>query len=391
MFVSRYAAVFIWKKQEMKNHFKIIIAFLLVIVVNGVPTNVIFALTAKEQQRAALQQQQAQALAQANQKAAEAAQMKTQISVVTNQINQTQAALDQTNGGISSTQATIDDLTSQITVQEAKLADEKNKLNQVISSWYMEGSVGFFETLFSSNSLSSMVSKQQYYDSIKLQVTSTIAKVNDLKAQLAAQKSDQQKKMTDLQSLQQQQTSYKTSVVNQKNLQTQMLNMTQAQQQQYLALVSKLQGEISSISAQIYAERSKSHWNESIVYGSTSYPFSGIDEPDPWDFLTRECTSYAAWYWNVKLGKDWTNTQPGRGSARYWPELARTQGYSVSQTPRVGAIVSWYGPLYSGDQWGHVAIVEAVNSDGTIDLSEYNWTKYAYDYRKNVSPGNYGS
>jgi len=375
----------------MKNLTKIILSFALAAIVTGVPTNVIFALTAKEQQRLNLQQQQQQAQAQANQKAAEAAQMKGQIAVVTNQINETQAALNQTNSSISDTQTNIDDLTSQITTQEAKLADEKNKLDQVISSWYMEGNVGFFETLFSSDSLSSMMSKQQYYDSIKLQVTSTITKVNDLKSQLAAQKTDQQKKMADLQSLQQQQNSYKSSVVNQRNLQTQMLTMTQAQQQQYLALVNKLQGEISTISAQIYAERAKSHWNESIIYGSSSYPFGSIDEPDPWNFLTRECTSYAAWYWNVKLGKNWTNTQPGRGSARYWPELARTQGYSVSQTPRVGAIVSWYGPLYSGDQWGHVAIVESINGDGTIDLSEYNWSKYAYTYRKNVSPGNYGS
>lgn len=375
----------------MKKYLKVITVLFLVVVVNGIPTSTIFALTAKEQQRLNLQQQQAQAQAQADQKAKEAAQMKGQIAIVNNQINETQNALNNTNSNITGTQTSIDDLTGQITTQEAKLADEKEKLNQVVSSWYMEGDVGFFETLFGSNSLSSMVSKQQYYDSIKLQVTSTITQVNELKAKLAAQKDEQQKKMTDLKNLQQQQNSYKSSVVNQRNLQTQMLNMTQTQQQQYLALVSKLQGEIASVSAAIYAERAKSHWNESIIYGSSSYPFGSIDEPDPWNFLTRECTSYVAWYWNVKLGKDWTNTQPGRGSARYWPELARTQGYSVSQTPRVGAIVSWYGPLYSGDQWGHVAIVEAVNSDGTIDISEYNWSKYAYTYRKNVSPGNYGS
>lgn len=375
----------------MKKYAKVIISLLLIVVVNGVPTSLIFALTSKEKQRLDLQQQQAQAQAQADQKAKEAAQMKTQITAVNNQINETQAALNKTNADMGSTQAAIDDLTNQITVQEAKLAEEKEKLNQVISNWYMEGDVGFFETLFGSDSLSEMVSKQQYYDSIKQQVNTTMIQVNDLKTKLAAQKTDQQKKMTDLQSLQQQQNSYKQSVVNQRNLQTQMLNMTQAQQQQYLALVNKLQGEITSISAAIYAERQKSHWNESIIYGSSSYPFGSIDEPDPWNFLTRECTSYAAWYWNVKLGKDWTNTQPGRGSARYWPEIAQTLGYSVSQTPRVGAIVSWYGPLYSGDQWGHVAIVEAVNSGSSIDISEYNWSKYAYTYRKNVNPSNYGS
>lgn len=224
-----------------------------------------YAVTQQDLNNAKAQQQQAQAAA--NQKAAEAAQMKGQIAIVNNQINETQSALNQTNGSIASTQTTIDDLTSQITTQETKLTDEKNKLNQVISSWYMEGSVGFFETLFSSDSLSSMVSKQQYYDSIKLQVTSTIAKVNDLKAQLAAQKDDQQKKIADLQSLQQQQSAYKSSIVGQRNLQSQMLNMTQTQQQQYLALVAKYQTQINQIQAQLKTLKSKSSWGTQIISG----------------------------------------------------------------------------------------------------------------------------
>ncbi len=375
----------------MKKLTKIIIIVLSIVSINGLPTSPVFALTSKEQQKAALEQQQAEVQAQADQKAAEAATMKGQIAVVNNQINETQTALNQTNNSISGTQAIIDDLANQITEQENKLAEEKEKLNQVITNWYMEGDVGFFETLFSSDSLSNMVSKQQYYDSIKLQVTTTMEKINDLKTQLNTQKNDQQNKMVELKDLQQQQNSYKQSVVDQKNLQTQMLNMTLSQQQQYLSVVKKLQSEISKVSAEIYAERMRNRYNESIIYGSSSYPFGSIDQPDPWDFLTRECTSYAAWYWNVKRGKHWYNTQPGRGSARYWPEIARTLGYSVSSTPRVGAIISFYGPLYSGDQWGHVAIVEGVNGDGTIDISEYNWSKYAYTYRRNVNPANYGS
>ncbi|MCX6812039.1 MAG: CHAP domain-containing protein [Candidatus Berkelbacteria bacterium] len=363
---------------------------ILVVAVLMSSTNYALALTNQQKLQQA-QQQQAAAQAAANQKAAEAAQMKQQIAVVDNQINETQSALSTTVGQISTTQSNIDNLTTQIAAEEKNLADEKDKMNKVITSWYMDGSSGFLEAMISSSSISALIERQQYYDSIKTQINSSITKINSLKDQLSAQKTDQQKKMADLQSLQQQQTAYKTSVEYQKSVKTNLLSMTLSQQQTYLAQVAKLQSDISQISAAIYAERQKSHYNESLIYGSTSYPFGDIDEPDPWSFLTRECTSYAAWYWNVKLGKRWTNTQPGRGSARYWPEIARTLGYSVSSTPRVGAIVSWYGPLYSGDQWGHVAIVEAVNGDGTIDVSEYNWTKYSYDYRKNVNPGNYGS
>jgi len=167
--------------------------------------------------------------------------------------------------------------------------------------------------------------------------------------------------------------------------------MTIAERKKYLKLADNLVKEHAQISEEIYRWR-LANSKEKIEGGDSGYPFDAIDAPDPWFFLTRECTSYAAWYWNVKLGKEWRNTQPGRGSARYWDEIARTLGYSISSTPRVGAIISWKGPLFPGDIWGHVAIVEAVNPNGTIDVSEYNWaTKYGYSYRKNVDPNDYGA
>ncbi len=348
----------------------------------------IFAATQQDLNNAKAAQQQAAAAAKA--KADQAAQIQGQISVISGQINATQSALDQTNGNIAGTQTTIDDLTDQIAAQESKLVDEKNKLDEVVSSWYMEGSSGFFQTLFSSKSLSDMVSKQQYYDSIKQQVTNTMDQINDLKAQLAAQKSDQQTKMASLQSLQQQQSSYKSSVENQKSLQTQMLNMTLAQQQQYLALVAKLQNDISHISADLYAQRMKSSPG---VAGALGYQYMqppNVYVLDPWNFYESECTGYAAWYWNDVLGKHWVNTRPGSGSAWNWPALASDQGYSVSQTPRVGAIISWQASYLSSD-WGHVAIVQAVHSDGTIDVSEYNWSyNHGGDIKTNLNPSSRG-
>ncbi|TSC93087.1 MAG: N-acetylmuramoyl-L-alanine amidase [Candidatus Berkelbacteria bacterium Athens1014_28] len=351
-----------------------------------------FALTAKEKQRQELQAQQAAAQAAANQKAAEAAQMKQQIAVVQGQINQTQSALDQTGSSISETQSNIDNLSAQIKTAEENLASEKAKLNAIISQWYMDGDRGFLEIVVGSNNLSELMARQKYYNSIKLQINSEMTKISDLKIQLAEQKLQQENKKVELVGLQNQQSAYKQSVVNQKSLKTSMLNMTEAQKSAYLATVAKLQKDIAQISAQIYAERRSISGGTA---GSLGYPYKQPPKVyvlDPWNFYMSECTGYVAWYWNVKRGKRWYNTQPGRGSARYWPEIASTLGYSVSGTPQVGAIVSWYGPLYSTDIWGHVAIVEAVNGDGTIDVSEYNWS-YEHDggTRSHINPANWGS
>lgn len=350
------------------------------------------ALTAKEIQRQRLLEQQAQAQALANQKATEAAQMKQQIAQVDTQINQTTSALNQTTGQLGQTETTIESLKSQIAQEEQNLSKEKEKFSKVISEWYMEGEGGLLTVVVGSNSLSEVVSKQQYYDSVKQQLTASIEKINTLKTELNNKKAEQEQHKLGLIDLQKQQSSYRQTIVDQRSFKTSMLNMTTAEQKQYLALVEKLKNDIGHISAQIYAERRAS---SSGTVGSLGYPYKqppGVYVVDPWNFYQSECTGYAAWYWNARLGKRWTNTQPGRGSARYWPEIARTLGYSVSSTPRVGAIVSWAGPLYSGDQWGHVAIVEAVNSDGTIDVSEYN---YSYEHnggtRSHISPGHWGS
>ena len=366
---------------------KLIATIMVVVLVTAGFSNA-FALT-NQQKLDQAKQQAAAAQAAADQKAKEAAAVQNQISVVNTQIDESQNALNQTVGQISDAEKNIEELTAKIKVEEENLAKQKEKLNAIISNWYMEGDSGFIEVVMSSDNLSQLVEKQQYYSSIKQQISTTMDKINQMKAELNQKKADQEAKKAELESLKTQQTSYKNSIEYQKTQKTNILNMTVAQQTSYLAQVEKLKKDIASISAAIYAERQKNKYNESIVYGSSSYPFSAIDEPDPWSFLTRECTSYAAWYWNVKLGKSWTNTRPGSGSAWNWPALASDQGYSVSSTPRVGAFITWQASSLTS-QWGHVAIVEKVNGDGTIDLSEYNWSRYSYTYRKNVTPGNYG-
>lgn len=78
------------------------------------------------------------------------------------------------------------------------------------------------------------------------------------------------------------------------------------------------------------------------------------------------------------------------GNASTWAMAAAANGYRVDNTPSVGAIAQWNA--YSGSgigYYGHVGIVESVNSDGTITISEMN--NYAYGGfnvvdRRTISP-----
>ena len=79
---------------------------------------------------------------------------------------------------------------------------------------------------------------------------------------------------------------------------------------------------------------------------------------------------YCTWYaYNRRaqlgrpIGGNW-------GNAVSWAAMARAAGFRVDQTPEAGAVIQ------NGGGWGgygHVGIVEKVNSDGSLTVSDMNW------------------
>lgn len=314
-----------------------------------------------------------------------------QISNLENEISATEEKISETSGQISQTQASIDSLGTQVKKKTAELNDLKKKINAAIVEIYRFSSRSSWELVFSMDNLSETSNQIKYTEAIQVQVKSMYNKQLTIKEELDKQKADEEAKKEELDNLRARQEEYMKGAQYQASQKDKLKNMTAQQKEEYDALAQKLQSEIANISSEIYAERQRQAgggWQ--LGGGGSGYSF-GCGRVDPWNFYTCQCTSYAAWYWNAVLGKSWTNTRPGSGSAYNWGNLGADQGYSVSSTPRVGAIISWSQGLYPGDQWGHVAIVEAVNSDGTIDLSEYNYVyREGFSRRNHVDPASEG-
>jgi surface antigen len=97
---------------------------------------------------------------------------------------------------------------------------------------------------------------------------------------------------------------------------------------------------------------------------------------------------YCTWYaYNrrVELGLSVENFW---GNASTWVVRAQAAGYATGSEPKAGAI------MQNGGGEGHVAIVEAINSDGSITISEMNtegWNVKSYRqvYRDNERGGWY--
>lgn len=120
---------------------------------------------------------------------------------------------------------------------------------------------------------------------------------------------------------------------------------------------------------------------------ANTYPYgnqdSRPDELDPWGWYKWNCTSYAGWKVREKYINNFINgfTYNGiykvYGNGGNWDNAAIAQQFSVSDTPSPGAIAVW-DPYsnYANHQYGHVAYVERVNGNNSIDVSHYNtdWT-----------------
>jgi peptidoglycan hydrolase CwlO-like protein len=76
-----------------------------------------------------------------------------------------------------------------------------------------------------------------------------------------------------------------------------------------------------------------------------------------------QCTDYAT----AKTGIG------GLGNAAEWTATAQNKGYDVSKTAKPGAVAVFAPGQAGASSYGHVAVVDSVNPDGSVSISEANY------------------
>ena len=132
----------------------------------------------------------------------------------------------------------------------------------------------------------------------------------------------------------------------------------------------------------------------SAVSTGNDYPWKSVAPQgySPLGFSYRFCTDFVAWKLNEARGAThapwkfvWSSLAfpNSNGNAVGWEQGAINSGYKVNNSPAVGAVAWWGAEVGYG--LGHVAYVSAVNSDGTVDVEEYNYSAAnVYDVRTEV-------
>ena len=323
----------------------------------------------------ALHAQNAQTQTQVNALQTQAASYQDAITKLQTQINALQASINQNI-------ALQQDLQRQIAEAEAEIDRQRELLGQDIKAMYVDGTPSSLEMLATSKNLSDFVDKQEYRTRVQNQIQETLKKIAELEKQLTAQKTKVDQLLKEQQSQQQQLDSDRAQ-------QQQLLNYNEGQQANYNAQIQANNAKVASLRAAQAAANAKI--NGQLVSKGTcggGYPaqavspwsgYWGCNYPkdntiDNWGMYNRECVSYTAFkvYQNYGYMPYWG----GHGNANEWPGNARAAGIPTSSTPRVGSVAIWNVGYY-----GHAMWVEAVNADGSIVISQYN---YSFDGKYSV-------
>lgn len=322
----------------------------------------------------ALQADMARYKAESDRLNAEATTLANALAQITNEKNAIQAQVDLS-------QAQYDKLVIEIADTEKKIKENQDALGTTIADLYVDDSVSPIELLASSQNIGDFLNKQEYRNTVKDELNTTIKTVKDLKTQLTSQKQEVEKVLAE-------QKSARDALAAKESEQANLLARTQNDESRYQGMIKDSEAQIAEARATQAAINARLNSNGGYTLvdtGSMSgYPWGSGNCP-MWGYLStggadgnggdgygygcRQCASYAAW----RIAKE-TGIYYRWGNAKDFTWNARNAGYQyLGQNPQPGSIAVM-DPAKAGQGYGHVAWVEAVSGD-TVTISQYN-----YDY-----------
>jgi len=301
---------------------------------------------------------------------AEATTLANTLAQITSEKNALQSQVDLS-------QAQYDQLIGQIADTEKQIAENQDALGSTIASLYVDDNISPIEMLASSKDIGEFLNKQEYRNSIKKELSSTITRVQDLKVQLGEQKVAVEKVLNE-------QKTARDALQVKESQQANLVAQTRNDEAAYQGMIKDSSAQIAEAKAAQAALRARSNatggytlvdagslaaypWNASNCPMLSWYSTGGANGNggDGRGYGCRQCVSYVAWKIARETGIYYTNW----GNGGQTGAAAVAAGYkNLGRSPQPGSIaVMWGNP-------GHVAWVEGVSPDGShVTVSQYNY------------------
>jgi len=289
---------------------------------------------------------------------------------------------------IAETEAEIKDLKGQIAETEARLAEEQEALAELLVNIHFESDAEPIKILAGASSISDLAEKAAREEVVKEQISATAVAVKKAKEKLEADKAEVERLLEEQQSA-------RESLVAKKSEQQALVTKYENDAEAYAEVAKAAQ------LAQREAEKAEQEahpelYRGSAYTGANTYPWQADCPGRQDEYITYweddlgwnsiggyvcECVSYAGWkaYERFGVAISW-------GNAYSWDDAAISAGYLVNKTPAANTV----GQV-DGYPYGHVFWVESVNSDGSINVTEYNNAYATYLYSGSMHYGDFGS
>lgn len=283
---------------------------------------------------------------------------------------------------IAMNQAVANDLSAQIATNEEKLSLQQSALAKLLVDLHFESDPDTITMLASSSSLGDFAERQSRQSTAKTQVAVSAESVRILKEELEKQKAS-------VDALIEAAELGRAEAASKRNEQQALIAKYENDAEAY---TRDSEAARQTMQQEIAAEIARYNSGGVVGEGRNTYPWAGRCPQDNVGYIVVggyvcQCTSYAGW----KVQERWGIYISNWGNAYSWGDSATRRGYVVNNTPAPGTVAYSTAGIY-----GHVMWVESVNSNGTINLTEYNNTASAasglpgdFGARFNVNPSLY--
>lgn len=289
------------------------------------------------------------------------------------EVERLNAEIASLESNIIANQAIADDLSAQISENEAKLELQQSALARMLVEMHFESEPDAIVLLASSSTIGDYAEKQSRQNNAKSQVTASAEAIRELKASLTQQKDS-------VVALIESAEASRAEITAKRNRQNALIAKYEHDSAAYERDAASAR---ETMQREIAAEIARYNSSGVVGEGFNSYPWRDRCPRDNVGYLVVggyvcQCTSYAGWKAQEYFGIYISNW----GNAYSWGSSAARAGYVVNDTPAPHTIAYSTAGIY-----GHVMWVESVNANGTINLTEYN----NYASSKSGLPGDFGA
>ena len=323
--------------------------------------------------------------------AAEAAKATNEANNLQGEIDKLNADINQLQAEIAQNKAMVEDLKKKIQETTAKLTRQRAALAKLSVKIYHSDAdtQDAVEILAGSESISDLAETENRQTTVSEQITKAAKEVNNTKKDLEQQQVSARQLLKDNESKASEVTSKRSEQASIKDKYENDAAAYQAASDEALKTVTaEIQAQAAAI-ARANSRGRKAAYNTATGvgasgwWGTNTYPQSGANCPDNVYYYASarvgfyggygcQCTSYAGWKAYEKHGVFLPSY--GRwGNAADWGDSARRYGFTVTTTPAANT-AAYQSAAQAGYRTGHVVWVESVNSDGTVNITEYNNT-----------------